>query len=198
MAVVERSAGPPHRAGALSFVRAMLATAKYRVSAGIFLCHLRFSLMTPSSPPPPSSALSTPQGSVVEVFLAFLKLGVTAFGGPMAHLGYFRLEFVERRQWIDDSGYADLVALCQFLPGPASSQVGFALGLGRAGWPGALAAWLGFTLPAPTTRHRCWRWSDVQPRAAITSAGAWTSSISTPSPAIGNSSLLLGCKKQMS
>jgi len=84
----------------------------------------------------------------MEVFLAFLKLGLTAFGGPVAHLGYFRVEFVERRRWIDDSAYADLVALCQFLPGPASSQVGFALGLGRAGWPGALAAWLGFTLPS--------------------------------------------------
>ncbi|MCT9811890.1 chromate efflux transporter [Acidovorax sp. Be4] len=89
-----------------------------------------------------------PQGSAMEVFLAFLKLGLTAFGGPVAHLGYFRVEFVERRRWIDDSAYADLVALCQFLPGPASSQVGFALGLGRAGWPGALAAWLGFTLPS--------------------------------------------------
>lgn len=84
----------------------------------------------------------------MEVFLAFLKLGLTAFGGPVAHLGYFRVEFVERRRWIDDSAYADLVALCQFLPGPASSQVGFALGWGRAGWPGALAAWLGFTLPS--------------------------------------------------
>lgn len=84
----------------------------------------------------------------MEVFLAFLQLGLSAFGGPVAHLGYFRVEFVERSRWIDDSGYADLVALCQFLPGPASSQVGFALGLGRAGWPGALAAWLGFTLPS--------------------------------------------------
>ena len=88
------------------------------------------------------------RGSVLDVFLAFLKLGLTSFGGPVAHLGYFRSEFVERRAWLDDRSYSDLVALCQFLPGPASSQVGMALGLGRAGWGGALAAWLGFTLPS--------------------------------------------------
>ncbi|MFA7670551.1 MAG: chromate efflux transporter [Burkholderiaceae bacterium] len=88
------------------------------------------------------------QGTVTEVFVAFLKLGLTSFGGPIAHLGYFRTEFVERRRWLDDRGYSDLVALCQFLPGPASSQVGMALGLGRAGWPGLLAAWAGFTLPS--------------------------------------------------
>jgi chromate transporter len=82
------------------------------------------------------------------VFLVFLKLGLTSFGGPIAHLGYFRDEIVSRRRWIDETGYADLVALCQFLPGPASSQVGFALGLHRAGWLGALAAWCGFTLPS--------------------------------------------------
>src|SRR5690606_6346175 len=83
-----------------------------------------------------------------EVFGAFLRLGLTSFGGPVAHLGYFRREFVERRRWLGERDYADLVALCQFLPGPASSQVGFALGLRRAGWPGAIAAWLGFTLPS--------------------------------------------------
>ncbi|WP_341889163.1 chromate efflux transporter [Variovorax sp. YR752] len=88
------------------------------------------------------------KGPVLEVFLAFLALGLTSFGGPVAHLGYFRAEFVERRKWLDDKSYSDLVALCQFLPGPASSQVGIALGLGRAGWGGALAAWLGFTLPS--------------------------------------------------
>ncbi|UYO92109.1 chromate efflux transporter [Pollutimonas sp. M17] len=82
------------------------------------------------------------------VFLAFLRLGLTSFGGPVAHLGYFRDEFVTRRQWLDDRNYADLVALCQFLPGPASSQVGMAIGLTRAGYAGALAAWLGFTLPS--------------------------------------------------
>lgn len=88
------------------------------------------------------------RGTVIEVLLAFLKLGLTSFGGPVAHLGYFRTEFVERRKWLDDKSYSDLVALCQFLPGPASSQMGIALGLGRAGWLGAFAAWLGFTLPS--------------------------------------------------
>jgi len=87
-------------------------------------------------------------GSAGEVFLAFLKLGLTSFGGPIAHLGYFRDEFVSRRRWFDDKAYGDLVALCQFLPGPASSQVGFAIGLMRAGPLGAAAAWLGFTLPS--------------------------------------------------
>lgn len=82
------------------------------------------------------------------VFLIFLRLGLTSFGGPLAHLGFFREEFVLRRQWISEKSYADLVALCQFLPGPASSQVGLALGLSRAGYRGALAAWLGFTLPS--------------------------------------------------
>jgi chromate transporter len=78
----------------------------------------------------------------------FLRLGLTSFGGPVAHLGYFREEFVVRRRWLDDRAYADLVALCQFLPGPASSQVGIAIGLSRAGYGGALAAWVGFTLPS--------------------------------------------------
>jgi len=87
-------------------------------------------------------------GSAGEVFRAFLKLGLTSFGGPIAHLGYFRDELVLRRRWLSDAAYADLVALCQFLPGPASSQVGFALGLLRAGVPGALLAWIAFTLPS--------------------------------------------------
>ena len=87
-------------------------------------------------------------GSAGEVFRAFLKLGLTSFGGPIAHLGYFRDELVVRRKWIDEAGYADLVALCQFLPGPASSQVGFTLGLLRGGALGALAAWAAFTLPS--------------------------------------------------
>jgi chromate transporter len=86
--------------------------------------------------------------SAGEVLLVFLKLGLTSFGGPVAHLGYFRSEFVERRRWRDERSYADLVALCQFLPGPASSQVGLAIGLSRAGYLGALAAWAGFTLPS--------------------------------------------------
>lgn len=82
------------------------------------------------------------------VFLAFLRLGLTSFGGPVAHLGYFRHEFVVRRQWLGEQAYADLVALCQLLPGPSSSQVGMALGLHRAGYAGAVAAWMGFTLPS--------------------------------------------------
>ena len=89
-------------------------------------------------------------GSPLEVLLVFLKLGVSCFGGPIAHIGYFREEFVVRRRWLDEQAYVDLVALCQFLPGPASSQVGFSIGLMRAGYGGALAAWAGFTLPSAT------------------------------------------------
>ena len=89
-----------------------------------------------------------PSGSSLGVFLVFLRLGLTSFGGPVAHLGYFRTEFVERRRWLSDRAYADLVALCQFLPGPASSQVGMAIGLQRAGVLGMAAAWAGFTLPS--------------------------------------------------
>lgn len=99
-----------------------------------------------SKPLPQQAAIQ--QGKPLEVFWAFLKLGLTSFGGPIAHLGYFRSEFLERRRWLDDRSYSDLVALCQFLPGPASSQVGMAIGLGRAGWLGLLAAWTGFTLPS--------------------------------------------------
>src|SRR5690606_21179815 len=89
-----------------------------------------------------------PRGSAREVFATFLRLGLTSFGGPIAHLGYLRRECVSRRGWLDDARFAQLVALCQFLPGPASSQLGFALGLLRAGWRGALAAFVGFTLPS--------------------------------------------------
>ncbi|MFJ9450253.1 chromate efflux transporter [Herbaspirillum sp. NPDC101397] len=84
----------------------------------------------------------------VRLFFVFLKLGLTAFGGPVAHLGYFRQEFVVRRNWFSEQAYADIVALCQFLPGPASSQVGMAVGISRAGIPGAIAAFMGFTLPS--------------------------------------------------
>jgi chromate transporter len=87
-------------------------------------------------------------GSTLKVFLVFLTLGVTSFGGPIAHISYFRDAFVTRRRWLDETAYADLVALCQFLPGPASSQVGFGIGLMRAGLTGGLAAWTGFTLPS--------------------------------------------------
>src|SRR6476646_2914919 len=98
------------------------------------------------------------QGSWIEVLVVFLRLGLTSFGGPIAHLGYFHDEFVVRRRWLDDRTYADLVALCQFLPGPASSQVGIAIGLSRAGYPGALG------VPWPTdgisasARRRSGRW----------------------------------------
>jgi chromate transporter len=94
-----------------------------------------------------SARVQAGPGSCLEVFLAFLRLGLTSFGGPVAHLAYFRAEFVDRRRWLDDYAYSDLVALCQFLPGPASSQVGMAIGLKRAGWTGMLAAWAAFTLP---------------------------------------------------
>ena len=82
------------------------------------------------------------------IFAVFLRLGLTSFGGPIAHLGYYRTEFVERRRWLSEAAYADLVALCQLLPGPASSQVGFAVGLSRGGLLGGVVAWLGFTLPS--------------------------------------------------
>ena len=87
-------------------------------------------------------------GSWLEVLLVFLRLGCTSFGGPVAHLGFFRAEFVERRRWLPESGFADLVALCQFMPGPASSQLGMSIGLLRAGPLGMIAAWVGFTLPS--------------------------------------------------
>ena len=86
--------------------------------------------------------------SATQVFLAFLKLGLTSFGGPVAHLGYFRNEFVERRRVMQDAAYADLVSLCQFLPGPASSQIGIGIGITQAGLRGGIAAWVGFTLPS--------------------------------------------------
>src|SRR5690606_21428184 len=95
-----------------------------------------------------ATATETRAGSAFEVFRVFLVLGLTSFGGPVAHLGYFRDAFVVRRRWLDERAFADLVALGQFLPGPAASQVGMAIGLMRAGAWGALAAWLGFTLPS--------------------------------------------------
>lgn len=93
--------------------------------------------------PPPA-----PTGSAAEVFRAFFVLGLTSFGGPVAHIGYFRDAFVRRRRWLDDGSFADLMAMCQFLPGPASSQLGMAIGLLRAGLRGLVAAWLAFTLPS--------------------------------------------------
>jgi chromate transporter len=95
-----------------------------------------------------TSAREAGGGSPIEVFFVALRLGLTSFGGPIAHLGYFREEYVIRRRWLDDHEYGDLIGLCQFLPGPASIQVGMAIGLRRAGVLGGLAAWLGFTLPS--------------------------------------------------
>jgi len=100
--------------------------------------------MTTLGEAPPSPG----KGTAGEVLLIYLKLGLTCFGGPIAHIGYFREEFVVRRRWLDEQAFADLVALCQFLPGPASSQTGFAIGLMRAGYLGGLAAWTAFTLPS--------------------------------------------------
>lgn len=96
----------------------------------------------------PVSEAETRKSSTWEVFCVFLRLGLTSFGGPVAHLGYFREEFVNQRRWMSERSYADLVALCQFLPGPASSQVGLAVGMSRGGYRGAAAAWLGFTMPS--------------------------------------------------
>ena len=96
---------------------------------------------------PPSGAQET-RGTLTEIFLVFLRLGCTSFGGPVAHLGYYRAELVARRNWLTEATFADLVALCQFMPGPASSQTGMAIGLLRGGPPGMFAAWLGFTLPS--------------------------------------------------
>jgi chromate transporter len=96
----------------------------------------------------PTAASANDRSSPWQILWVFLRLGLTSFGGPVAHLAYFRTEFVERRRWMDERSYADLVALCQFLPGPASSQVGIAVGLARGGWWGSLAAWVGFTLPS--------------------------------------------------
>lgn len=97
---------------------------------------------------PPADITATPRDGFVSILLIFLRLGLTSFGGPIAHIGYLREEFVTRRKWMTEQSYADLVALAQFMPGPASSQTGFAIGVMRGGLPGGLAAWLGFTMPS--------------------------------------------------
>jgi len=102
-----------------------------------------------------SDCVEKPSESAWSVFLVFLRLGLTSFGGPIAHLSYFREAFVARRQWLSERSYAELVALCQLLPGPASSQVGIALGLSQAGFAGAFAAWAGFTLPSAVILTLC-------------------------------------------
>lgn len=112
-----------------------------------------------------------PRADVRGVLLVFLRLGLTSFGGPIAHLGYFREEFVVRRRWLSESEYAELIALCQFLPGPASSQVGMAIGIKRAGIRGALAAWCGFTLPSAVAMILfalgLMRWGQLLPADAL-------------------------------
>ncbi len=100
------------------------------------------------SAPSPAETVETSKPSLLEIFLVALRLGLTSFGGPVAHVGFFRAEYVLRRKWLDDAAFADLLALCQFLPGPASSQLGFSIGLARAGLAGGFLAWLGFTLPS--------------------------------------------------
>ncbi|VVE03888.1 chromate transporter [Pandoraea communis] len=113
--------------------------------------HCRSLTLSPSLKPDSeavSGAAPSNLRATLDVLRAFLVLGLTSFGGPVAHIGYFRREFVERRRWLDDASFVDLVGLCQFLPGPASSQVGFSIGLLRAGWLGGVAAWCGFTLPS--------------------------------------------------
>ncbi|MDA0351006.1 MAG: chromate efflux transporter [Chloroflexi bacterium] len=103
---------------------------------------------SPAATEPAGPSVPPGRGNILEVFLVALRLGFTSFGGPVAHLGYFREEYVQRRRWLDDAAYADLVALCQFLPGPASSQVGIAIGALRAGWLGGFVAWFAFTAPS--------------------------------------------------
>ena len=127
--------------------RARQRTANLRRAQSIELQDICVTLRAMSTPSPDVVAPAHP-GRASEVLLAFLGLGLRSFGGPIAHLGYFRHEFVERRRWLDDARFSQLLALCQFLPGPASSQLGFAIGLMRAGWQGALAAFIGFTLPS--------------------------------------------------
>ena len=114
--------------------------------------------------------VSRPAGHAWEVAAAFLRLGLVSFGGPIAHLGYFRREFVQRRRWLDEEHFAQLLALCQFLPGPASSQLGFSIGLLRAGWAGALAAFVAFTLPSALLLFAFAEFSDRL-------AGPWGQSI---------------------
>ncbi|HRI90283.1 MAG TPA: chromate efflux transporter [Accumulibacter sp.] len=122
---------------------------------------------------PQTNSAAAQETSAWPIFLIFLRLGLTSFGGPVAHLGYFREEFVNRRRWLSDRAYADLVALCQFLPGPASSQVGIALGLSRGGYAGALAAWTGFTLPSAMAlivfALGIASWGDVLPAGVLDS-----------------------------
>jgi chromate transporter len=125
---------------------------------------------------PPMKAVTA-----LDVFLAFLKQGLTAFGGPVAHLGYFRREFVERRGWISEAAFADLLALCHFLPGPASSQVGMAIGLRQAGLAGALAAFAGFTLPAATVMIA---FAEFSPELSLRYGNGWIHGLQVAAAAV--------------
>ena len=107
----------------------------------------------------PGSSIARPAGHAGEVLLASLQLGLSSFGGPIAHLGYFERVYVRQRRWLSGEHFGALVALCQILPGPASSQVGLLVGLHRAGWAGALAAWIGFTLPSALLMAACALWA---------------------------------------
>lgn len=137
------------------------------------------------------------QGTFLEVLGISTRVGLTSFGGPIAHLGYFHEEYVKRRKWIDEQSYADLVALCQFLPGPASSQVSIAIGIARAGLSGGFAAWLGFTLPSALAlncfclRHRCFckqcrcrvvAWPEGRCCSSCCARGLGDGSFSLPGP----------------
>jgi len=119
--------------------------------------------------------------SPLDVFLAFLRQGLTAFGGPVAHLAYFRKEFVERRGWLSEAAYADLLALCLFLPGPASSQIGMAIGMRQAGLAGALAAFAGFTLPGAVAMIA---FAELSPDLTLRYGGGWIHGLKIAAAAI--------------
>src|SRR2546426_3006345 len=132
----------------------------------------------PRSPEPVARA----DGGVAELRVAALRLGMTSFGGPIAHIGYFRREYVTRRGWLDEASFADLVALCQLLPGPASSQIGIAIGTRRAGLIGGLAAWLGFTLPSAVALPTFWP-APVSSRLCSPRRGPPPQTAAVPRPA---------------
>jgi len=131
--------------------------------------------------------------SWIEVFAAFLRLGLTAFGGPVAHLGYFHREFVERRRWLDEASWSDVVALCQFLPGPASSQTGILIGLARGGYGGAAAAWLGFTLPSAAAMVA---FAFAAPAISSVAGGGWVHGLKLAAVAVVAQAVLTMARSQ--
>lgn len=140
----------------------------------------------------PEAAQAARPGHAAEVFLAFLRQGLTAFGGPVAHLGYFRREFVERRGWLSEGAFADLLALAQFLPGPASSQLAMAIGRRRAGALGLLAAWVGFTLPAALAMIIL---AYLAPLLSATWGGGWRHGLKVAAAAIVAQALVAMARK---